>query len=149
MFHQSNVANFKQDLNATQELLKRVRSLYSIEAKGAMDRLKALGSIFWKNVVRSDMFLYIESTEKAHTLFTAALNKLAYYEHLEHLALLELAAWKSECQKDMPVVGADFIRAQQWSTSGWKQLKAKHKASNAVAIIVLAVKPFLDGPTMY
>jgi hypothetical protein len=73
--------------------------------------------------------------EQVHTI----LNQL---EEKERLSLLELAIWKALCLLDMPVM-TDYYETTQWQSCNWHSVKARNKRSNASAIIVAAVLPFL------
>jgi hypothetical protein len=61
----------------------------------------------------------------------------------ERLTLLALAVWKAQCLRQMPAVD-DFDAAQDWMRYGWKACKPHQRASNAMDIIILAVRSFLE-----
>jgi hypothetical protein len=64
-----------------------------------------------------------------------------------------LAIWKSQCLMNMPNCKRErdmgnYLAAQEWARSGWKKRKHEVRTSNAIGIIVSAVRPFLEkGPT--
>jgi hypothetical protein len=63
-----------------------------------------------------------------------------WYVQREFLIPLELAIWKSQCLQDMPPERECYL---SWATMGWKDNKAQQWDSNARAIIVSLVQPFL------
>jgi hypothetical protein len=110
-------------------------------------RIEKLGLPAWQEKVRSSLCLYLGSIGKDTEAFNKADNHLLWYEHMERISLLELAAWKAACVLDMEQKeGQMMYNLLEWIRYGWKQNKTKMRHSNATHVIVENVVSFLEGP---
>jgi hypothetical protein len=159
--HQEKVKELERHLRRTLHLLARVSHVDSGPSQDLRERVKLLGLGEWREDVMSseDVFQYVTGCTLFLDLLASpllhlsqvmvasgpfrpnAVLKLERYEDLERLALLQLAVWKSECLKQMPV--GDYFVVNKWLMSGWKACKAKHRESNAMTIVIASVRPFL------
>jgi hypothetical protein len=48
------------------------------------------------------------------------------FERIYRLELLELAVWKVECLRQMPI-GTDLYTSHGWIVSGWKRVKTEQR----------------------
>jgi hypothetical protein len=142
--HILKVHQLKLCLRQTVRMLK---NLNDCRKEGVLDRLDSLGETIWSDAIHTSLFRHITSKPGHDHSLTKVTELLTRYEYLEPQAMLALAVWKAECLKQMPIHGIDFFRAERWIASGWKALKKEHRDSNAIAIIVLSVRPFLDPPS--
>lgn len=127
------------------------RSVRSVTEHDLIHRTEQLGLSAWKDSAQAAFFRYLTTDsvgDVADDQFCAAVTALSRYEYMERVALLELSVWKAVCLAQMPLV-ADYYAAQHWCQSGWKNLKAVQRKSNAISIIVSTVLPFLEPPHDY
>jgi hypothetical protein len=137
--HLQKLHRFKQSLDRAICIVTN----FDINVKQrTFERLEKLGRTIWSDAVRASLLRHLTT---AHSL-SEVKELLDKYEYLEPQALLGLAVWKSECIKQMPDDCTGFLSSHQWIFSGWKVLKKDHRDSNAMSIVVLSVRPFLDPP---
>lgn len=91
----------------------------------------------------------ILSNSYAFAELTAPIRKkIKLAEHFNRLVLLAMAVWKAQCVLCVPTTNSNcYLVAQEWSRSGWKQCKNEHRTSNAIGIILAAVRPFCGKET--
>jgi hypothetical protein len=139
--HLLRVHQFKLSLNRNISML---RKFDNCRKQGMLERLANLGRTIWTDALHASLFHHITLKPGHDYSLPVATGLLTRYEYLEPQALLALAVWKAECIKQMPLEGIDCFRAQHWISAGWKALKKEHCDSNAMSIVVLSVRPFLD-----
>ena len=112
-------------------------------------RISTLGLQAWRDRVNSLLLEYMtnaESSDVAARSKLAAIELLEKYELMEQVSLLELTIWKTCCQMSKPSGRTgDSFDYHCWLSSGWKQRKEEMRNSNAIAIVITHVFPFLLG----
>jgi hypothetical protein len=123
-----------------------LRNFDNSHLQQTLERMEKLGLPAWRDAVGAALLSHITSSLQVAEppLLAKAMNLLIKYEHWEHLALLELAIWKAECLDRMPDIKNNFSKAVDWMARGWKMHKEELRSSNAIAIVVSLVRPFLD-----
>jgi hypothetical protein len=132
-------------VESLEQLGKYSEKLAYLLSNRTLDDIRKLERIRWqdwKNHVHAAMFecltLLPDTTGKG--ALKRVIKIMTWYEQRELLIPLQLAIWKSQCLVDLPPVLGCYIF---WATTGWKANKGKQWDSNARAIIVSLVEPFL------
>lgn len=96
------------------------------------------------------LWAYEEETAKRmypqeSSRYAVVLCLLKRLEKRERLCLIELAVWKATCLIHMPKLkNNDYLDFLQWSTHGWKAIKAAHKGDARIDIVIQSVAPFMN-----
>lgn len=145
--HLEKVEKLDSTLNKARSFLTRATWLYRGASGDLFQRTHELESAAWRDEVISanNVVSYLQGTSapthNGMPFSIESIVKLYHFEDFQRLALLQLAVWKSECLKQVPV--GDSFGIDQWLTSGWKEHKAKQRESNSMTIIITSVRPFL------
>jgi hypothetical protein len=111
-------------------------------------RLRAKDAISLPDEVLASCFRLIKtasdrpSGSSLSSLLGKARKLLNKYENMERLSILYLAVWKEECLAQMPAMYT-VSSAREWFAAGWKEHKVEQSNSNAMAVVVRMVQPFL------
>jgi hypothetical protein len=116
---------------------------------------EALGQGGWKDALQARVFRFLTTPIPMHNMFgynppplspmdliSESDHFIQKFEHSYRLELLELAVWKVECLRQMPL-GADLYTSHSWFVSGWKRIKMEQLHSTAMSTIASCVAPFL------
>jgi hypothetical protein len=149
--HQERHQALANDLDLGTEILRRVRFRATQEEKEIAQVICPRA----RNAIRVALYHYflapseMNGSVEATKFFRKASVILHYSQIRDQLLLLELAVWKCECLKQASVVADDDSDSRNkeaeeaWIMSGWKQHKLEQRNSNALGIVVAAVRPFL------
>jgi hypothetical protein len=147
--HCCKVAFLRSDLAKLRTLMERYFVAFSLAAK-ELAPLDHIHHLPWRDTVQAGLFRYMSldfSSKLEDESLQLAIQQLQCVEHWERQVVLALAVWKSQCLLEMPK-GLGYSESQQWVRSSWKAFKEEKKTTNAVAIVLEQVRPFL-GPPVY
>jgi hypothetical protein len=135
--HASKLELVQSDFGKVLTLMKRINRLTEAEIFTELDKLEQSTCPVWKNAIHAELFRHLMNPEDSGRTTLHALSK---FEYCERLALLQLAVWKAECIQLVPRTKDSL------SCKLWMQHKSEQTESNAMAIVVEAVRPFLTPP---
>lgn len=137
--HQQRVRQLRTEQQLIRSVLnkqQRVQSFFE-------PRISILSCPDWKKTLRADLYMFLNEEGPASTRETAAVQTLEHFEHLERVALLEQAVWRSVCQLNPAYTTSDPMYNFQWFQQGWKDRKEEMRHSSSIGIVVKSVLPFL------
>ena len=106
-------------------------------------RVSNLGLQAWRDRVNVLLLDYMTDDSCSDVDVSELLEK---YELMEQVSLLELTIWKTSCQMSEPSGrSGDSFDWHCWLSSDWQQKKGEMRHSNAIAIVITHVLPFLLG----
>jgi hypothetical protein len=152
--HLGKVHALQEDLNKVLMSSHRVCAIYSQPLCRDIAMLDQIVHAAWKRDIQAELYNFmiappvIVSPEafckrREAELLERPTKKLKTTLQNERLTLLGLAVWKAKCMCQIPPV-TDYHGVQEWLRSDWKTCKAEQLTSNAMDIIVSAVRSFLD-----
>jgi hypothetical protein len=136
--HASVLEQVQSDFGKVLNLMKRLNRLAEAEIFAELDKLEHSTCPDWKNAIHAELFRHLMNPLDSGRTTLHALSK---FEYCERLALLQLAVWKAECIQQVPTQINNSL-----SCNLWMQHKDEQAESNAMAIVVEAVRPFLKPP---
>jgi hypothetical protein len=151
--HENKLQDLYDDLHKVMMTSYRACRLFSQPIFGELAMLDQISHAAWKDSVQAELYRYLVvpnqtdmdmSAPEEFELLERPTKKLKTCLQNERLTLLGLAVWKAECIRQVPSVVMDYYTIQQWMSSGWKACKPEQRASNAMPIIVSAVRSFLE-----
>lgn len=156
--HQEKLVLFRRDLNRIMKMSYRWCRLFSEPLLGTSCTMDGIGDPSAREAIRANLYSalvtmqdYNDARLTTHLvldrrMFGSSLSpilaKIGTLEQHERLLLLALTVWKGQCIVNMDA--ASYLVGQEWARSGWKSRKDEHRTSNAIAIVVLAVRPFVE-----
>jgi hypothetical protein len=150
--HEKAYGVLRDDVEQIQEILKRYIKTFATPVGNDVVESNRIRCTIWRDQVQA--LLYSAFTFPHYKFFrkwdtdeilARPLKKLRSVQHWEGIVILELAAWKAQCQLQMPV-GANYSTMIAWQSKGWKECKVDLQGSNPVVVIVKSVQRFLDAP---
>ncbi|KAL7574644.1 hypothetical protein ACA910_002993 [Epithemia clementina (nom. ined.)] len=131
--HSSNVPCFE----TTQRIITDICNFQSL-----VPRIERLTREGWRDACYAT---FARSLIKNRDGSRESKRVLVQMEDLDHLHLLELAAWKTVCTINAPASALkSFTSSVVWASEGWKTNKEAFHRSNEVVTIIRCVLPFLD-----
>jgi hypothetical protein len=146
--HQTQVRALTWDVNYAMDIAGRVCRLLSAPVFADLDTLqRQIRHADSLNAVNTEFFHYLMNSPAAtaqeeEERFERPIKKMRLCLATERLILVGLAVWKAQCVWHMPPV-TDYAAAQEWMRHGWKNVKVAQRDSNAMSIVLSAVRPFL------
>jgi hypothetical protein len=143
--HCQNVLLFVDSLEQVNAASMRACHLYAATRRHEIGMLDELCHARWRDAAHAELYRYLAAPYTSVDeleLLERPVTRLKTCLQNERLVLLALAVWKAQCLRQMPV--GDFDAAQNWMRCGWKACKPLQRASNAMDIIILAVRSFLE-----
>jgi hypothetical protein len=145
--HKEKEELLKDDLDCLVAMIERANGVLCSPLSGEIAALGQVSYAPWKDAVHAELYRYITAPWTSDTveagLIERPLKRLRSCLQSERLVLLALAVWKGKCLRQMPPV-TDYDEALEWMRSGWKRCKGLQRDSNAMSIVVSAVRQFLD-----
>jgi hypothetical protein len=158
--HKEEFASLQEDLCEVSTIATRACRVRSEPLRDEHDLLHSVGSGPGKDAALAAVCQYVFAPTTSDDAAAAAADddddesvllerprkKLKLCVENERRTLLELAVWKGECLRQMPVISqGNAAAAMEWMRSGWKVEKEAQRSSNAMVIVSNAVLPFLDN----
>jgi hypothetical protein len=146
--HDRNVYDLNEDLRSVRPMAYRAAWLLSQPICDEIALLEQISHLPWKRDIQAELYSFImappwhKREDKETDIVERPTKKLKTMLRNERLTLLGLTVWKAACLGQMPAL--DYHGAQTWLSSGWKQCKSEQLTSNAMDIVVSAVRSFLD-----
>jgi hypothetical protein len=149
--HKEREQLLQRDLVQMRKIMPRIVQLATPPLSQTLAVLQQVRYRPARDSVQASLYSFLSDTSEdvVQASLAQALDRLRLCELQEGLAMLTLAVWKSQCLWDMPPASSschDYMTALRWTRDGWKSCKAAQRESNAMNVIVLAVRPFLDPP---
>jgi hypothetical protein len=147
--HINRMATLLARQESSRQALELARAKYTAMAP----RIARLGCLKWQRIIQHELYPQAMSIimtgastndgVDCKVEFEFQEGRLAFFETMERISLLELAIWKAACIMEK-TEELTYYAMLEWKLRGWKESKAKMRRSSAIDVIIRNTLPFLS-----